>query len=450
MSVSNSTVNRLKESKKSIVFSQNSTTSGALFKYLCGNTLVYNNYTLEDNGQNSQFYQSGSEVYLKSTQLNLGTNTFIRSKGLTGDQGYTVGYPITKDMDTTDEPDELSSDYAPFNVPISGAFETSYWRDWGNDIFDGFGFFYIFDVATQQYYFPILSPENLADGTFTTQNFSAFGRTYTITHGYPAEGIFKFDISCSDNSEFIFGAYGDMGSDDDTENTNLTQNYTLNGGSFTLYYNRNIESGDSIERLFSYFIPYESQLNNIKTYSDFLTNEDELSLYSVPVRSGLTVYFSKKNDVKDWVINDLTLNQTNLRVSGDVLVSGTCLSRLNLTTLDDSDYTADAQELIEGYFITQTLTNNRSLIIPSASSIIAAINNCQVGTSFRFTVNNVQSNYYARILQPIDGSIVLTNVSTNSIIQNNIITYIGYVSNINSGSEQVLILQESHFNTIVV
>jgi hypothetical protein len=231
---------------------------------------------------------------------------YIVSKGLSGNQGYPVGQSITKDM-RTGESDALGSEEAPMGVAIPSGQNSSYWSDWGNDIFDGWGFFYIFDVATRQYFFPILNPRNLADGVFTTQHFNAFGRIYTITNGYPAQGIFKFDVSCNDNSQFIFGAYGDMGSDNDTINTNLTQSYTLNNTNYTLFYNRNIEDGDEIERLFSYFIPYEPQLNNTKTYSDFLINDDELSLYSVPVRRGITVYFSKRNDVKDWVLNDLTL-----------------------------------------------------------------------------------------------------------------------------------------------
>jgi hypothetical protein len=31
------------------------------------------------------------------------------------------------------------------------------------------------------------------------------------------------------------------------------------------------------------------------------------SFYTVDVKSGVNIYFSKTNDVKDWVINDLKL-----------------------------------------------------------------------------------------------------------------------------------------------
>jgi hypothetical protein len=247
---------------------------------------------------------------LSILQMKRGNNsfTFIRSKGLTGNQGYPVGASISKDMRIV-ESDELIAHDAPFGVAIPSGQNSCEWEDWGGDIFDGWGFFYIFDVATQEYFFPIFEPRNLNDGVFTTQEFSAFGRTYTITNGYPAQGIFKFDVSCSDNSEFIFGAFGEEGSDGSTLNTHENQSYTLNGSDYTLYYNHNYEDGDEAEQFYSYFIPYETELNTTKTYSDFVNTEEDgdLSLFSVPLRYGITIYFSKTTDVKDWVINDLTL-----------------------------------------------------------------------------------------------------------------------------------------------
>lgn len=252
----------------------------------------------------NQYEEKYVDGYIKS----------IKSKGLTGNQGFTIGYPIDKDM-LVMECAELPSDFAPNNVGIpEGSNLASFWNDWGNDVFDDWGFFYIFDVATNQYYFPILTPENLDDGILTTQVFNAFGRSYTITHGYPTRGIFKIDVSCSDNSIFIFGAYGNMGSDEKTINTDLTHMYSLNNKFYTLYYNRNEDPEPdpennpivNDEKLFSYFIPYNSELNNSKTYNNFVYNNDDLSLYSVPVSKGITIYFSNA-DLKEWIINDLTL-----------------------------------------------------------------------------------------------------------------------------------------------
>ena len=194
---------------------------------------------------------------------------------------------------------------------------SQYWLDWANDIFDGWGYFYLYNPATDAYYSPILSPVNAADGTITTQTFTAFGRTFTIKHGYPVQGIFKFDISVNDSNTFQFGAYGDMGSDTGTANTNLTQAYTLNGSNYTLYYNRNIQV--SPEVFYSYVVPYETDKNNTITYTKLSSGPgihggslEVLSLYTVPVKYGVTVYFGKTNDIKNWVINDLQITARSL------------------------------------------------------------------------------------------------------------------------------------------
>ncbi len=248
----------------------------------------------------------------------------IRSKDNITDC-YTIGYEIYKDM-IYGPCDSLNADYAPNNVAIPSGQLSSFWHDWGNDIFDDWGYFYIFNPATNEYYFPYLIPENLRNGLYITNKYQAFGKTFTIKHGYAVEGIFKFDISCDDPEfQFIFGAYGDMGSDEDSENTNLTQSYNLDGNNYTLYYNRNVESGDSTERFFSYFIPYQLSANNSKTYNDFLSNDDKLSLYSVPVYQGITVYFSKKNDVYQWIINDLYVNRPRTQTETFVLSFDNCL-----------------------------------------------------------------------------------------------------------------------------
>lgn len=248
--------------------------------------------------------------------------------------GLPVGHRVRKDMHygfNGDEEDaalapELPAAYAPLGTEIPGETHTaSYWDDWGNDIFDDWGYFYIFDVPTRQFYFPFFERMNEPDGVLNEQTFEAFGRTYTITHGYGAQGIYKFHVTCSDETPFIFGAYGDMGSDEDGENTNLTHTYTRDGQTRTLYYNRNIEKGDRIERLFSYFIPVSASLNTSKTYRDFVYDEDKLSLFSVPVTNGITVYFSKKSDVKEWVVRDLAgmTPEDTLCVNGHAQIKGT-------------------------------------------------------------------------------------------------------------------------------
>lgn len=236
------------------------------------------------------------------------SGTLIKSKNNLTAGGLTIGASVTKDMASATRPTNTHIIYPGTSAPP--LVTAQYWSDWANDIFDGWGYFYLYNPATNAYYSPILSPVNTADGVITTQTFSAFGRTFTIKHGYPVQGIFKFDISVADSLPFYFGAYGDMGSDAGTVNTNLTQAYTLNGQNYTLYYNKNIQVAPEV--FYSYVIPYETALNTSITYNQQSSGpgihsgaKEVLSLYTKAVKYGVTVYFAKTNDVKSWVINDL-------------------------------------------------------------------------------------------------------------------------------------------------
>jgi hypothetical protein len=178
----------------------------------------------------------------------------------------------------------------------------SYWDDLGDDVFDDWGYFYIYDVGTGKYYFPLLSPQNQDDGVLTTQTFSVFGRTFTITHGWAAQGIFKMDITATGTAPYRFGAYGAMGSDGNEETDNLTQQYTIGGVNKTLYYRRDAEQGDTEEILYTYIIPASGSTS--QPYNVYYDGGD-MSMVTEPLTGGITIYFAKTNDVKDWVINEL-------------------------------------------------------------------------------------------------------------------------------------------------
>ncbi len=248
---------------------------------------------------------------------------YILSNGYTASLGFTIGASISKTtsdgMNATSSlvsvPPTTLGDYiypGTSTPPTSGL---QRWSDWGGDIFDQWGHFYLYDVETNAYYIPLIHPINQADGVISTQTYSAFGgRTFTIKHGYPVQGIFKFDISVNDDKEFVFGVYGDMGSDNFTQNTNLSSSFTLSGNSYNLYYNRNSDLGVT-ERLYSYIIPYEQDKNkNISTYTKQNSgpgansgNLEIFSFYTKNLKRGVNIYFSKTNDVRNWVINDLKL-----------------------------------------------------------------------------------------------------------------------------------------------
>jgi len=262
---------------------------------------------------------SGNFYLTKISEMLYSLNTIT-------DNGFIVGNSVNKDMSNdiyTNEfdPNQYQSDYfpgmSPFteeNIVIGDKTEedrliASFWYDWGDDIFDDWGYFYLYDVDLGKYYFPIISPQNENDGVLTLQTFNAFGRTFTINQGYPVQGIFKFDISVNDNKPFKFGAYGNMGSDRNQIITDLTYSYTKNTSTLTLYYVKQAEENDEDEIVYSYFVPKKVSENNDKTYDLYqLSDEDNNSLMSKNVTNGLIVYFSKTNDVKEWIVNDLAMS----------------------------------------------------------------------------------------------------------------------------------------------
>lgn len=256
-------------------------------------------------------------------QIQTSSVFYLVSNNYTSSFGFTVGSSIVKDMNLSSGlvsvPTQILGDYIYPGPTIPPTSSLQRWSDWQNDIFDGWGFFYLYDVSSSQYYIPIMNPVNQSDGVIVTQSYSAFGnRTFTIKHGYPVQGVFKFDISVNDDKEFVFGAYGDMGSDSATVNTNLSSSYSIGDENFTLYYNRNLQSGVASEVFYTYVIPYETDKN--KSTITFTKNNagpgvnngalEVYSFYSQTVKSGLLVYFSKTNDVRNWIVNDLKLSST--------------------------------------------------------------------------------------------------------------------------------------------
>ena len=233
-----------------------------------------------------------------------------------------LSFEVDKDMSNHHYTDEFNpADYpeyfpnmAPFtedNIVVGDKneedrFIASYWSDLGDDVFDGWGYFYLYDVLSGKYYFPIFSPQNQYDGTITTQVFNAFGRTFTIKHGWATYSVFKFDISVNDNYLFKFGAYGNMGSDGHEINTHLTYSYTLNSHNKTLHYLKLEEEDNANEVLYSYFIPKNQSENNSVAYNLYQqSGEDDNSLMSKELTQGVLVYFAKTLDAKIWVTNDV-------------------------------------------------------------------------------------------------------------------------------------------------
>ena len=226
----------------------------------------------------------------------------IRSKGLTGSQDLQVGYTVTKDMYTT------TRTLLSYQSPTGSGFSlgtSSYWRDWGNDIWDYFGFFYIMEGSNNSPSPVILTPVNQADGTISTQTDTHHSKSFTIKHGWVAQGIFRIDISCADTDfAWRFGMFGNIGSDGSTNNSMTS--YTSSTLGITIHYNWNYQTSTTYEKFGIYMVPYV-QTEAQTTYMFRGIDRDNLGVWSAEITQGINVYFSKTYDVKLWVENDLEI-----------------------------------------------------------------------------------------------------------------------------------------------
>jgi len=254
----------------------------------------------------TRIYYGDTEVY----KAYLGDNLvwgqeYITSQGNVTSGGYTVGASVDKATGTGVW--ETAAQY----LPGTNSFEASrkYWPDWGDDIFDGWGFFYIYDEDSNSYIAANMESMQEADGVISQDQFILNGRTFTVEYGYPVQGIFKIDISVDDKDKnFVFGMDGNLGSNGSTVNSNLAANYTIGGEDFKLHYNYNYQGTRISEKFYTYFVPYERSKNKTtRPFTKYLYSIDYLSIHSAPVRAGLTIYISKHNQISDWIINDLQL-----------------------------------------------------------------------------------------------------------------------------------------------
>ena len=261
-----------------------------------------------------------------------GSDVLLVSKGLTGSQGYTMNTIVpNKDMTQTNGR-SISSGYNPSSGTLTPSGNRYYWNDWNGDWFDGWGDFYIYNPSTNSATYISFASMNGPNETVYTETQTHHSKTFTIKHGWVAQGIFKLDVECSDTSfEFSIGAYGNMGSDSSTQNTDIQ--YTASWG--TLSYNYNSQSGTN-EWFYSHCIPKVKAFNDGITLSsgnftsNFKTNvlgNDNLALWTEPLTVGATFYFVKGSNsssgaMYDWVANDIeisggqTLTPLNIGITG--------------------------------------------------------------------------------------------------------------------------------------
>jgi len=118
----------------------------------------------------------------------------------------------------------------------------------------------------------------------------------------------------------------------------------------------------------------------------------------------------------------LDLVATTVKITGDLDVTGNVVSAArfyekitvtSLTTASIATYTA--AQLVGGY-ISDAISGSSTCTTDTATAIIAAIPNCQTGSSFEFTVENAAATSLTLTMAHGTG---VTIVGTTTIAQNN-------------------------------
>ena len=266
-------------------------------------TLTFLGGVTFDNSGSSLFVNVGESTITGEQAFS--STQYLNSKGLTGSQGFTVGASNTKDMGAV-----VNYSVPAGGNPTGGALTllgTSYkWSDWGGDIFDNWGYFYVYHNSVGV---PInmFGGINGSDGSINTSTQTFNGLSTTVKQGYVATGLLKIEVSSTSTSGFRIGNEGGMGSDSNSSLSLLSHSASWG----TLNYIKSAQTGSSTEIFYVYYIPKLKSDNDAgrKFNYGYHDNRDRLYTYTnADLLHGGTYYFSKTNDVKLWVANDIEIS----------------------------------------------------------------------------------------------------------------------------------------------
>ena len=269
------------------------------------NTYTQENYTVTASSQNQ--------------------NPLLYSRGLTDLQGFDYGdtRSLTKDMVTaTTVTIPLAYGAKEAGSALSPTGQAYHWSDWGNDVLDGWGHWYIYNTATGAASHIQFGTLNGPNGTVYTERQNHHSKMFTIKHGWVVNSIFKLDVECEDPTfSFSIGMYGNLGSDNATFQEDA-QHTTSSGGTLSYNFNGNSSTGASSKSLFTHFIPKQRSFNdaitltgnnfttNLNTNVD--TNGGQHGIWSDSLQIGATMYFVKgavggiEKSRSDWVAHDIS------------------------------------------------------------------------------------------------------------------------------------------------
>lgn len=246
---------------------------------------------------------------------------YFTSKG-GGNIGTAIAVHPYKDMNATNSGFIIPNGkhpYGSFNIGPSG---TPYrWNDWGHDVFDGWGHWWVGSQTNSNLHsFIPFNTLNGPDGTvYTETGITLAGETFAYKHGWVGQGVFKLDLTCtsSTNFQFIVGHYGDMGSDGNhSTGVNASPNTLPGSTNRNLYWFTTSQSGSGTEVFSVYCIPKviaqnTGSWNASRFYYGMQGSpQDDLHLWVDSITHGITFYYAKSTNFLSQVQSDIETNQT--------------------------------------------------------------------------------------------------------------------------------------------
>jgi len=236
--------------------------------------------------------------------------------------GNVSGTGISKDMSGG-----IGSHNFQYHPNSTGSKSGYYLSDWGNDIWDAWGYFglsyFDFGYRTQvdHEYIRFNSGRNAADGVFTTDSWTSANGNFTwyVKHGFPVANVWMFKVWNNNGQDFQIATGGNMGSDGNTFTRDSYTDVTLNTGqTLRLRFRENADNGsfNSNEQVRWYFLPTGQFATNTygsgtstNTFHNAYVSGDNHYIYSNS-HTEQVLYMTKGSDISGssaWVGDDLTL-----------------------------------------------------------------------------------------------------------------------------------------------
>jgi len=135
-----------------------------------------------------------------------------------------------------------------------------------------------------------------------------------------------------------------------------------------------------------------------------------------------------------------TTNPTDgVVIKGNAYLNNKCINYVDITSMaTNSDPAPTGIVFVNGYFLQNGgMTGALNFTTPTAADIVAAINNCDVGSCFKFTINNKGGGFTRTIVG--GAGVNITNLISSGIATNKVATFLCRITNIGTGTEAAVL-----------